>query len=72
MPEIIYEMSRKGLGMAAVVDGAGVVQGIITDGDLRRLMQQRKKEALDLTAAECMTKNPATDSARELAPWRCG
>ena len=68
MPEIIYEMSRKGLGMAAVVDGAGVVQGIITDGDLRRLMQQRKKEALDLTAAECMTRNPATVEREELAP----
>jgi len=68
MPEIIYEMSRKGLGMAAVVDEKGIVQGIITDGDLRRLMQQRKKEALDLTAAECMTRNPETVRGEELAP----
>jgi arabinose-5-phosphate isomerase len=67
VPEIIYEMSRKGLGMAAVVDEKGALLGIITDGDLRRLMQQRKKDALDLNAAECMTKNPATIRRGELA-----
>jgi arabinose-5-phosphate isomerase len=65
--EIIYEMSRKGLGMAVVADDAGRVLGIITDGDLRRLMQQRKKDALDLTAAECMTRNPAALPREELA-----
>jgi len=67
VPEIIYEMSRKGLGMAVVTDDAGRVLGIVTDGDLRRLMQQRKKESLDLTAAECMTRNPATLTRGELA-----
>ncbi len=66
VPEVIYEMSRKGLGMTAVADEAGKLLGIITDGDLRRLMQQRKKDALDLTAAECMTKNPATLPRTEL------
>jgi arabinose-5-phosphate isomerase len=59
-------MSRKGLGMTAVADKDGKLLGIITDGDLRRLMQQRKKDALDLTAAECMTKNPATLPRTEL------
>ena len=67
MPDIIYEMSRKGLGMTAVVEPDGRLLGIVTDGDLRRVMQQRKKEALDLTAAECLTPNPVTLSRTELA-----
>ncbi len=67
MPDVIYEMSRKGLGLAAVVDGDGKLLGIITDGDLRRLMQQKKKDTLDLTAAECMSKNPVTIRRTELA-----
>jgi arabinose-5-phosphate isomerase len=67
MPDVIYEMSRKGLGMTAVAEDDGRLLGIITDGDLRRVMQQRKKEALDLTAAECMTKNPVTIRSSELA-----
>jgi len=74
MPDVIYEMSRKGLGMTSIVEGAdlagggaGRVVGIITDGDLRRLMQRRKKEVLDLTAGECMTKNPVTIAKTELA-----
>jgi len=67
MPDVIYEMSRKGLGMTAVAETGGGLLGIITDGDLRRVMQQRKKDALDLTAAECMTKNPVTIRSSELA-----
>src|SRR5690348_5399042 len=38
MPDVIYEMSRKGLGMTTVIDASGKLFGIITDGDLRRLM----------------------------------
>ena len=38
MRDVIYEMSRKGLGMTCVVDGDRVLLGIITDGDLRRKM----------------------------------
>ncbi len=67
MPDVIYEMSRKGLGLTAVVDAGGTLLGVITDGDLRRVMQQRRKDALDLTAAECMTKNPVTLPRTELA-----
>lgn len=66
MPDVIYEMSRKGLGMTAVVEDSRAV-GIITDGDLRRLMQKRKNEALELTAREAMTRNPQTIRATELA-----
>lgn len=82
MPDVIYEMSRKGLGMTAVVEDsgpstslgatsrpapAGRLVGIITDGDLRRLMQKRKDEALHLTAGECMSRNPVTLLKTELA-----
>jgi arabinose-5-phosphate isomerase len=66
MPEVIYEMSRKKLGMTAVVEDGKLV-GIISDGDLRRLLEKRGKDALDLTAGECMTKNPKTISSAEFA-----
>jgi arabinose-5-phosphate isomerase len=67
MPDVIYEMSRKGLGLAAVTDAAGRLLGIITDGDLRRVMQKRKENVLDLTAGDCMTRNPVTIPRTELA-----
>jgi arabinose-5-phosphate isomerase len=67
MPDVIYEMSRKGLGLAAVTDEKGRLLGIITDGDLRRMMQKRKEDILELTAAECMTRNPVTLPRSELA-----
>jgi arabinose-5-phosphate isomerase len=66
MPDVIYEMSRKKLGVTTVVEGDRLV-GVISDGDLRRLLEKRGKDALDLTAAECMTKTPKTISSREFA-----
>lgn len=65
--EVTYEISRKKLGMTTVMDDRGKLLGIVTDGDLRRLMEKRKKEALDLTAAEAMTRNPVTLAGTELA-----
>lgn len=67
MPDVIYEMSRKGLGMTTVMDSNGTLAGIITDGDLRRLMQKRQGSVLELTAAECLTPNPVTIAADEFA-----
>jgi arabinose-5-phosphate isomerase len=58
MHDVIYEMSRKGLGMACVIE-AGRLAGIITDGDLRRRMSDTP-DILSLTAAEVMTRNPIT------------
>jgi len=66
MPDVIYEMSRKKLGVTAVVEGGKLV-GIISDGDLRRLLERRGKDALDLTAGECMTLHPKTISPQEFA-----
>jgi len=67
MPEVIYEMSRKGLGLTAVTEPDGILLGIITDGDLRRVMQRRKQNVLDLAALDCMTRNPVTMPGTELA-----
>lgn len=66
MRDVIYEMSRKGLGMTCVVREDDELLGIITDGDLRRLME-RAADTLSLTAGEVMTRNPATIEPRALA-----
>ena len=66
MPDVIYEMSRKKLGVTTVTDGHKLV-GVISDGDLRRLLESRGKDVLDLTAAECMTRNPKTIGRQEFA-----
>jgi len=66
MPDVIYEMSRKKLGVAAVVD-KGTLVGLVSDGDLRRLLEHRGKDALDLTAEESMTRDPKTIGPHEFA-----
>jgi arabinose-5-phosphate isomerase len=66
MPDVIYEMSRKKLGVTAVVEGEQLM-GIISDGDLRRLLQKRGKDVMDLTAEEAMTRDPKTIEAGEFA-----
>jgi arabinose-5-phosphate isomerase len=66
MPDVIYEMSRKKLGVTAVVEGKKLV-GIISDGDLRRLLEKRGKDAMDLTAGEAMTRGPKTIRGEEFA-----
>ena len=57
MGQAIYEMSRKKLGMTTVVEGDRLV-GIISDGDLRRLLERHGKDVLDRTAEQCMTRSP--------------
>lgn len=66
MSEVIYEMSRKTLGMTAVADGDGKLAGVISDGDLRRMLQ-RSPEPLRLKAADCMSRAPKTISAGQAA-----
>ncbi len=66
MSDVIYEMSRKKLGVTTVVEGEKLV-GIISDGDLRRLLEKRGKDVLDLSAGECMTKNPSTIAPSQFA-----
>jgi arabinose-5-phosphate isomerase len=64
MPDVIHEMSSKRLGMTCVVDDAEGLVGVITDGDLRRLMS-RTQNVVPLTAVEVMTPRPIT-IARDL------
>jgi arabinose-5-phosphate isomerase len=66
MPQVIYEMSRKKLGMTTVVEGEKLV-GVISDGDLRRLLERRGKDALEMRAGECMTITPRTIAPDEFA-----
>jgi arabinose-5-phosphate isomerase len=58
MRDVIYEMSRKGLGMTSVVEKDGTLAGIITDGDLRRKMSSAN--ILELTARDVMSVTPVT------------
>jgi arabinose-5-phosphate isomerase len=62
----LFEMTQKGLGMTAIVDAAGKVVGLFTDGDLRRALEH----AIDLQRAkiaDLMTRNPKTIRADQLA-----
>jgi arabinose-5-phosphate isomerase len=64
--DAITEMSAKGFGMTHVVDDDGRLLGILTDGDLRRLLSD-KGNRLDRPIEACMTRKPATIRGAELA-----
>jgi arabinose-5-phosphate isomerase len=66
MPDVVHEMSSKRLGMTCVVDGAGKLVGVVTDGDLRRLMS-RTSDVLGKSAGEVMTPRPITIARNLLA-----
>jgi arabinose-5-phosphate isomerase len=66
MGDVIYEMSRKGLGMTTVMEGEKLV-GLISDGDLRRLLEHHGKELLEMKAGEGMTRSPRVVDADTLA-----
>jgi arabinose-5-phosphate isomerase len=66
MRDAIYEMSRKKLGITAVADDAGRLLGCISDGDLRRLLEQ-DPGLLAKTAGDCMHRQPLTIGGGELA-----
>lgn len=66
MRDAIYEMSRKKLGITAVVGEAGQLLGCISDGDLRRLLE-RDESLLKHSAGQCMNQAPRTIGPEELA-----
>lgn len=66
MHDVIYEISKKGFGIAAVVNADGELQGVFSDGDLRRVLQ-KDEQILKKTAADGMKRNPITIEAGELA-----
>jgi len=66
--EVVYEMSRKGFGVTAVVGERDTLLGLISDGDLRRLFQAHGARAVELAAGAYMTREPVTIAPEELAP----
>jgi arabinose-5-phosphate isomerase len=64
--EALEEISRKGMGMTAVLDEEGRAIGIFTDGDLRRLIE-RKGDVRNLSVTEGMSRNPRHIQAEALA-----
>ena len=62
---MIFEISEKRLGVTAVIKDSKLV-GIITDGDIRRMLNERDTFA-DLTAKDIMTSNPKTLQASDMA-----
>jgi arabinose-5-phosphate isomerase len=69
MTDVIYEMSSKKLGMTTVQE-AGRLRGVISDGDLRRLLEREGGAALGRNAGEAMNAHPRTIGADELAAGR--
>jgi arabinose-5-phosphate isomerase len=67
MPATFHEMSAKKLGMTTVTTPDGKLAGILTDGDLRRLMEKHGGAALSMTAGDCMVRTPQTISPSLLA-----
>jgi len=67
MPDVFHEMSEKGLGMTTVLEADGRLAGILTDGDLRRLMEKHRGAVLEMCAADGMTKTPQTIGPHVLA-----
>jgi arabinose-5-phosphate isomerase len=67
MPDVFHEMSAKKLGMTTVLEPDGRLAGILTDGDLRRLMEKHRGAVLEMRAADGMTKNPQTIGPHLLA-----
>jgi arabinose-5-phosphate isomerase len=66
MKDVIYEMSHKGLGITTVQDEGGQLLGVITDGDLRRLME-RDPDPLAHSAGDVMHRGAATIAPGTLA-----
>jgi arabinose-5-phosphate isomerase len=66
MTDVIYEMSSKKLGMTTVQEQRQL-RGVISDGDLRRLLEREGGAALCRTAGEAMNAHPRTIAASELA-----
>jgi arabinose-5-phosphate isomerase len=66
MADVIFEMSSKKLGLTTVQEG-GRLRGVISDGDLRRLLEREGGAALGKTAGEAMNAHPCTIAGEELA-----
>jgi arabinose-5-phosphate isomerase len=68
LTKVIYEISSKRLGTTCVVNNDGILTGIITDGDLRRLLE-KTLDIKNLVASDVMTKNPKMIKSDVLASY---
>ena len=64
--QAIVEKKKKGLSMVTIVDGENNIKGIITDGDLRRMLD-KNVDVYNAVVDDLMTKNPITVDYREMA-----
>ena len=60
MKDVVYEMSKKRLGITGVLDGDGRLAGVVSDGDLRRLLEREGERAWGTDAAGAMNRTPKT------------
>jgi arabinose-5-phosphate isomerase len=67
MADVFHEMSAKKLGMTTVVNADGTLTGILTDGDLRRLMEKHGGAVVNMKLSDCMTGSPQTIAPDVLA-----
>jgi arabinose-5-phosphate isomerase len=67
MAEVFHEMSAKKLGMTTVVNADGTLAGILTDGDLRRLMEKHGGKVVEMNLSDCITRDPQTIGPSVLA-----
>jgi arabinose-5-phosphate isomerase len=65
--DAIQEMSKKKIGMTCVLDEMGLLAGVITDGDLRRMLDRFRGNLFRKTAGDCMTPDPITIDKGDLA-----
>lgn len=66
LKEVIYEISSKRLGATAVVSDSGMLLGIVTDGDIRRMLEKHN-DTSTITAKDILTTSPKTIDEQELA-----
>lgn len=67
MKDVVYEMSKKRLGITGVVDAEGRLAGVVSDGDLRRLLEREGEKAWSADAAFAMNRTPKTIAAGSFA-----
>ena len=67
MKDVVYEMSKKRLGITGVVDAEGRLAGVVSDGDLRRLLEREGEKAWSADAAFAMNRTPKTIAAGAFA-----
>ncbi|OPX23982.1 MAG: D-arabinose 5-phosphate isomerase [Candidatus Latescibacteria bacterium 4484_107] len=64
MRDVILEMTSKALGITCVVDASGVLTGVLTDGDLRRLLERVRGDVLSLDAGEALLRSSRSGKTR--------